>query len=341
MKKAEWSDLPYDIVRFIMEKLCWSERVPLYLVCKNWHDCIREIKSTNEFLPWLMYYKGQKDNRNICNLCDPSTRRIYTVKETRTLIYKNIDLSGAVPCQSRFGWVLFSKGSGNITIKHLFFYNPFTNQFIELPKLGNKYRSASFSKIPTCPDCMVIALRIPKSGQLEIKTWQPGYDTWKTFKFSGDYDRDRTLISKQVAYVGESFYCIFSDLNRTVKKVGAFNTKHQEWQEFSGSIAVNNEPFFAYLSVAINGDLLVVVYSYIQGPGLWRFDLSENKWFVEDEKIMENQVIFIDHSSFLNSKEGNAKQSFSVPAIGNARQSAGKILGNSLTLKGDQFIIHP
>ncbi|KAK2637960.1 hypothetical protein Ddye_025755 [Dipteronia dyeriana] len=234
-----------------------------------------------------MYYKGQKDIRSICNLCDPSTRRIYTVKETRTPIYKNIDLSGAVPCQSRFGWVLFSKGSGNITIKHLFFYNPFTNQVIELPKLGNKYRSTSFSKIPTCPDCMVIALRIPKGGQLEIKTWQPGYDTWlsgydtwKTFKFSGDYDCDRTLISKQVAYAGESFYCIFSDLNTNVKKVGAFNTKHQEWQEFSGSIAVNNEPHFVYLSVAINGDLLLVaVYSYIQGPELWRFDLSENKWF--------------------------------------------------------------
>ncbi|TXG66215.1 hypothetical protein EZV62_007490 [Acer yangbiense] len=350
MKKAEWSDLPYDIVRFIMEKLCSSERVPLYLVCKNWHDRIREIKNTKEFLPWLMYYKGQKGNRSICNLGDPSTRRIYTVKETPTPIYKNRDLCVAVPCQSRFGWVLFSKGFDNIAIKHLFFYKPFTNQVIELPKLGNIYRSALFSKIPTCPDCMVIALRIPKTGQLEIKTWQPGYntrlpgyDTWKTFKFSGEYDRDRTVISKQVAYTGESFYCIFSDLNRNVKKIGVFNTKRQEWQEFSGSIAVNNELNFVYLSVAINGDLLLVaVYSYTQGPGLWRFDLSEKKWVVEDDKIMEKQVIFIDHSSLLNPRKGNARQSFSVPAIGNARQSAGKIIGDALVLHRDNhFNVHP
>ncbi|KAI9186949.1 hypothetical protein LWI28_022584 [Acer negundo] len=322
MKKTEWSDLPYDIVRFILEKLCYSERVPLYLVCKNWHDRIREIKNTKEFLPWLMYYKGQKGNRIICKLGDPSTRRIYTVKKTPTQIYKNRDLSGAVPCQSRFGWVLFSKGFDNIAIKHLFFYNPFTNQVIELPKLGNIYRSASFSKIPTCPDCMVIALRIPKTGQLEIKTWQPGYDTWlpgydtwKTFKFSGEYDRDRTVISKQVAYTGESFYCIFSDLNRNVKKIGAFNTKRQEWQEFSGSIS---------------------------GPGLWRFDLSEKKWVVEDDKILEKQVIFIDHSSLLTPAKGNARQSFSVPAKGNARQSAGKIIGDALVLHRDNyFIVHP
>ena len=46
-----------------------------------------------------------------------------------------------------------------------------------------------------------------------------------------------------------------------MKKIGAFNTKRQEWQEFSGSIAVNNEPNFVYLSVAINEDLLLVAGS--------------------------------------------------------------------------------
>ncbi|KAK0599897.1 hypothetical protein LWI29_009619 [Acer saccharum] len=108
MKKAKWSDLPEDILRLIMEKLCWSERVPLCLVCKIWRDCIREIKNTKEFLPWLMYYgKGPKGNLS-CKLCDPSIKRIFTVQQTP--IARNRDLRGAVPHQSRHGWVLFSKG---------------------------------------------------------------------------------------------------------------------------------------------------------------------------------------------------------------------------------------
>ncbi|TXG66211.1 hypothetical protein EZV62_007486 [Acer yangbiense] len=315
MKKAKWSDLPEDIWRLIMEKLCWSERVPLCLVCKIWRDCIREIKNTKEFLPWLMYYdKGRKGNCSICKLCDPSAKRIFTVKQTQ--IARNRDL---VPHQSRHGWVLFSKGFFGLVIKHLFLYSPFTNQVIELPKLNKIYSKASFSLSPTCPDCMVIALRIPKTGELEIKAWQPGYETWKTFKFSGEYD-----IISQVAYAGESFYCVFSDLKRNVKKIGAFNTKHQEWQEFSGSIEVNNEPNRVYLSVAINGDLLLVTTLAQSGriSGFQRFHLSNKKWFVvENDTIMEKQVTFIGGTSF------------SVPAMGNARQSAGLIIGSTPVLR--------
>ncbi|KAK2636008.1 hypothetical protein Ddye_030800 [Dipteronia dyeriana] len=83
-KKSEpqqyWSGLPKDILRFISEKLPWSERLRFSLVRKTWKECFHEIKNTQEFLPWLMFYNWDKscirqDENNgrfdsICKLAD-------------------------------------------------------------------------------------------------------------------------------------------------------------------------------------------------------------------------------------------------------------------------------
>ncbi|KAL5835170.1 hypothetical protein ACOSQ3_014751 [Xanthoceras sorbifolium] len=66
------------------------------------------------------------------------------------------------------------------------------------------------------------------------------------------------------------------------------------------------------LSVPISGDLLVCPDIADQKGPLWRLDLLKKE--VEDA-IIEKQVIFKDCTSF------------SVPAMGNASQSAGMIIG--------------
>ncbi|KAK2638077.1 hypothetical protein Ddye_025872 [Dipteronia dyeriana] len=155
---------------------------------------------------------------------------------------------------------------------------------LSLIKLSNCLYWATFTEV----------LRFPRSPHVRI--------------VCGEYDRDRTVISKQVAYADESFYCIFSDLNRNVKK-------HPEWQEFSGIIAVNNVPNFVYLSVAINGDLLLVaVYSNIQGPWPWRWSIIAARLPGRTGNDIKNYWICHLSRKLINSEDQNREKQITTKA---------------------------
>ncbi|KAK3222805.1 hypothetical protein Dsin_009830 [Dipteronia sinensis] len=115
-KKSEpqqyWPDLQKDLVSLILEKLPWSERLRLSLVCKTWKECFHEIKNTHEFLPWIMCYKWHAINygrvESICKVADPFAQKCFTVEEEEATngTEREIFVS-AVPCTSSHGWVLF------------------------------------------------------------------------------------------------------------------------------------------------------------------------------------------------------------------------------------------
>ncbi|TXG65624.1 hypothetical protein EZV62_006899 [Acer yangbiense] len=312
MNNAEWGDLPKDIVRLIMEKLVWSDRFRMGLLCKSWQECIHEIQNTHEFLPWVMAYdwdrwiiSRDKDQTydggdSLCKLCDPNTKTSYIVKEAAIL--KNRDLWGASPHHSRNGWVLFSTSFSKPF--YVFFYSPFTNEVIKLPILKKvHFQRAMFSSSPKSPDCMVIALSNPEKGKLEIQTCKSGDKSWKMFEFFGEFNRFSII---EVAYIGESIYCIFSNGN-----MGIFNVKHEEWKMLS-----ERSPFRSYderrLVVASNGNLLL---SNLTELPFWRFDISKMNWVEVEEESMKKQVIFNDDTPC----------SMSVPAMGNAKESGGKL----------------
>ncbi|KAK0601910.1 hypothetical protein LWI29_028681 [Acer saccharum] len=312
MNNAEWGDLPKDIVRLIMEKLVWSDRFRMGLLCKSWQECIHEIQNTHEFLPWVMAYEWDrwilsrdKDQTydggdRLCKLCDPNAKTSYILKEAAIL--KNRDLWGASPHHSRNGWVLFSTFISKPF--YVFFYSPFTNEVIKLPKLKKvHFERAMFSSSPKSPDCMVITLSNPEKGKLEIQTFKPGDKSWKMFEFFGEFNRFSII---EVTYIGESIYCIFSNGN-----MGIFNVKHKEWKMLS-----EKSPFRSYderrLVVASNGNLLL---SNLTELPFWRFDISKMSWVEVEEESMEKQVIFSDDTSC----------SMSVPAMGNAKESGGKL----------------
>ncbi|TXG65622.1 hypothetical protein EZV62_006897 [Acer yangbiense] len=118
------------------------------------------------------------DDCGICHLWDPAAKTIYVVKEAAML--ENRYFFCAEPHHSRYGWVLFSKSIYDPFF--FFFYSPFTNEVIELPKLEKRYSEykATFSLSPKSPDCMVIALSNPEAGKLEIQTCKPDDKSWKT-----------------------------------------------------------------------------------------------------------------------------------------------------------------
>ncbi|KAK4842125.1 hypothetical protein QYF36_016166 [Acer negundo] len=138
------SGLPKDILRLILEKLPWSERLRLSLV--------QLIVSAN--LLTHLYKKR------------------FTVEEATKGTERDFFFY-AVPCASSHGWVLFSTVIGEM--KHLFLYRPFTNEVIRFPGLEMGFsNNASFYLNPTSSDCMAdesfyCSLSNGKLGAFNIK----------------------------------------------------------------------------------------------------------------------------------------------------------------------------
>ncbi|KAK2640545.1 hypothetical protein Ddye_028340 [Dipteronia dyeriana] len=199
------------------------------------------------------------------------------------------DFSDVVAFDSRYGWVLFSEMIHDTISMNFFFYNPFSNEIIELPRMEKAtfYRESTFSLSPSSPGCTVISFSILRDGKLGIATCRPGDLSWKMLEFQGDYKYNSI---RDVAYADESFYCTFVE-----GKMGAFNIKQQEWK---------------VRIVAFDGDLLLYWGTNLIDDAIhtcWRFDLSEKKWIESKKK----QVIF---------EKGT---SFSVPALKNAKECEG------------------
>ncbi|KAK0602284.1 hypothetical protein LWI29_032002 [Acer saccharum] len=310
MKKSDWADLPMEILRRIMENLFWSERLPSCLVCKTWHECFLEIQNEEQFLPWVM----TMEHGGGSNLGDPA-KQVSQIVEGATH-----DLLGYA-CASRYGWVLFSNDlddyDNDLTIDYeqYILYSPFTNEVIKFPKLIEDYTSkATFSHSPGSPNCMVIVFSA-ENRKISIKTCQPGDKSWKIFETKGDK-------VGQVACVDDFVYCLYSDDDW---KLSAFSIKQQELlQVSSGILPMNTDPSQYSLLVAFNGDILLQsLASDKTRSQYWRLDLSEDKWVVVEDEIMKKHVIF----------EGCT--SFTIPAVRDARQSAGMVysfnIGSSLS----------
>ncbi|KAL5768457.1 hypothetical protein ACOSP7_015004 [Xanthoceras sorbifolium] len=326
-KKSELKQDPHylskDIVRLIMEKLPWKERVQLSLVCKSWKNLFDEIQDTEEFLPWVMCFDSG-DGGATCKLSDPSTHTCYTLKKPTYGTEREL-LFGANICASRCGWVLLS----NLIFvpSHLpcyynkiyFLYSPFTNKIIEFPLLeSDETRKATFSSNPDSPDdCSIIALSI-QGGNLFIKTCNLGSKLWKTFEFNNvtnKYSIYDDVDDVDVVYAGGFFYYFFND-----GKMVAFNIKQQEWKLLTVELPVTVSPYSHTIGlfVSFNGDVILRSQNLHYRWGFWRFDLLEKKWVDVGDEIIEKQVIFLGSIGF-----DTCPSSFSVPALGNAREFAG------------------
>ncbi|TXG56671.1 hypothetical protein EZV62_017984 [Acer yangbiense] len=272
-KKSEpqqyWSGLPKDILRLILEKLPWSERLRLSLVRKTWKECFHEIKNTQEFLPWLMFYnwdkcRGCRDENHgnsICKLADPFVQKRFTVEEAT----KGTEREFFFLCRT------------------LCFKSWFPGLEIGFSDM------ASFYLNPASSDCTVIAFSILVAGKLEIGTCHPGDESWKKFEFCGDYD-----FICDVGYADESFYCSLSN-----GKLGAFNIKQQEWKLLWNLQSELSPLVYLY---AFNGDLIMGLGDCNPRSlpcALWRFDLLERKWVVVENEIIEKK----DSASHLHMDE--------------------------------------
>ncbi|KAJ9682104.1 hypothetical protein PVL29_018139 [Vitis rotundifolia] len=122
----------------------------------------------------------------ICLLSEPSRKLPYILIDERAWSL----LSDVTVCASRVGWVLFAKMVYELcNVTFYYVYNPLTKEIISLPRFKwhraqrHKYlpeKQATFSSVPTSPDCVFIVAHICDREEIFISTYSNGDTKWKT-----------------------------------------------------------------------------------------------------------------------------------------------------------------
>lgn len=207
-----WSDLPVEILERISSYLFLADRVRFPTVCKNW----QAISIPNNRMiepPWFVSLSKMD---GICTLYDTSCGRTYQVNSPK--------LIGASIQSSKFGWLLLSKSSHNVT--KLFFFNPLrADSTIDLPALPLVHSPvASFSASPISSNCLVCVV-CPRSPHDSLAIYIHSEDQtvdWLHFNIGSLRPFVLQLHSPVVCH--GLIYCIGHG-----GKVGILNTRNSLW----------------------------------------------------------------------------------------------------------------
>ncbi|GJU07559.1 hypothetical protein Tco_1123989 [Tanacetum coccineum] len=142
---------PHVLENLVMEFCAGVDYLKFRATCKHCHLAAPLIPWNNGKAskimqnyslpsPWLIVFDKHK---GIMTLTDPMFGDKYFMKTPQELI-----CDFQIKC-SRFGWLLILKPGGSLV-----FFNPFTNDILELPELPDKHKdTVCFSAPPTSPDC--------------------------------------------------------------------------------------------------------------------------------------------------------------------------------------------
>ncbi|TYG58953.1 hypothetical protein ES288_D08G263200v1 [Gossypium darwinii] len=152
---VQWCNLPGDVLTIVLTHLFGKDYANLLAVCRSWRSAPPPLRSvpnpSASPYPSLFHFSG---NNSMCKFYDPFYNGTYVAQIPDELIDARIFVSN-------YGWLLMCQDT------QLFFFHPFTNQRIDLPRLIQrhtleKYGRMCFSTPPTSP----IA-------------WFPGNRCWK------------------------------------------------------------------------------------------------------------------------------------------------------------------
>ncbi|EXC34677.1 F-box/kelch-repeat protein [Morus notabilis] len=192
-KKRPWSDLPFELLSQISDRLHLIDLLRFRAVCKQWKvassTSTAESESSPGRQPWfLMYADGSQ-----CRLISEAAKN-FTVDVP--------ELDGGATClASSHGWLLVLQNHGAI-----FFFCPFSRARIDLPRLDGPELSdldvAVFSAPPSSRDCAVAVARRKSPSVLGLTLIRRGEEKWTVLEF---YASLSTTVSCG-AYRGGSFY---------------------------------------------------------------------------------------------------------------------------------------
>ncbi|PWA42475.1 hypothetical protein CTI12_AA544390 [Artemisia annua] len=194
---------PHVLEMLIMEFCAGVEYLKFRATCKRCHLAAPLIPWNNGKAskimqkysvpsPWLIVFDKHK---GIITLTDPVFGDKYFIKAPQELI-----CNFQIKC-SRFGWLLILKPCGG----GLLFYNPFTSEILELPRLP--YTDViSFSAPPTSPNCMIVAITVHVQWHAYVHI-VGGKPSWRRILL--DVRDGKTINS--VTFYGQDLYVLRDD----------------------------------------------------------------------------------------------------------------------------------
>lgn len=292
-----WSNLPTDLLRLTTERLCFADQTRFRAVCKSWHG-ISGVQSINK--AWLMTHYRVRDDGNIkvvCNFFDISMNKTYTFKidpmSYGEEIFKEFNILALVKA-SKNGWLLIQ----NYWSQFTFFYNPFhALKIIKLPALSNigcNISNATFSTVPTSPDCMVFDIRTTSDSRgpkIIISICRCSDNEWISYIF----DIKFVGFVRDTVYSKGKLYCVFSSGH-----LGAFCTTDRDWRVLSNLCpAIRKFDRYKYHMFEFDGEVVLVVLSKTWPNILvFNYDWSNMAWVWQDR--LGNQQVSSNLANGIN-----------------------------------------
>ncbi|KAJ6291311.1 hypothetical protein OIU76_023385 [Salix suchowensis] len=307
-EKRRWSDLPGDVVALIFSRLCAPDCYRFVAVCKSWSSFpLPKIKK--EF-PTLVYLKS---DGKLINFLSPLL--CCSTPETASSLCKNIITSDSTNLSSdiednehdqclesdrsqsheprtvsfsKHGWLLVSQGKYVV-----FFFNPITNQRIDLPGLpGDEcfFDEISFSEAPTSPDCIVLAIHV-QSFWVFFAFIRRGEDHWNSdsiYLESGFLPSYSSPVFHEGCFyfLGQTGCLAIFDPNRDEKD------ELDMWVELDSPGNPCASPIMNCYMVDCNGELMSVFVGHMgQWVRLYMLDHSSMVW--KETKDLGDSVLFL------------------------------------------------
>jgi len=213
-RKAEWSNMPYDLLSNIANRLELIDFTSFHRVCKDWRYATEPLVDAkfSGCDPWFLLYSEEGPRCSILNKND----NVYTIEIP--------ELAGSTCLASYDGWLLLFRDDS------LFFFCPFSRAKIHLPNCPiteSDDCAAAFSSAPTSQDCIVAVINHATRYKLELHTLCRGDNSW--FKHQFYHHEYNLFLFKRCAFFIEGEFIYAS--NKRVVIFDVANTK--QWSEFS------------------------------------------------------------------------------------------------------------
>ncbi|KAL3517499.1 hypothetical protein ACH5RR_020088 [Cinchona calisaya] len=213
-----WSDLPFELLSLIANRLAIIEFLGFRGVCKGWRcasssasaDIESAVGIKPSFLVYserdkkcsLYYWEDDKNHKDSLYYKDGEDK-----KEWKMYSINIPELENATCLASNQGWLLlFEQGS-------MFFFCPFSRARIDLPQLPESEFSnpvAAFSAPPTSPECIISVANRLDNWKVEVYLLNRGDSIWTKHERRCQADDLGTITGALYCKEESSFYFLDS-----------------------------------------------------------------------------------------------------------------------------------
>ncbi|KAM7264935.1 hypothetical protein ACFE04_002618 [Oxalis oulophora] len=275
-----WADLPVELLELIMCRLKLEDNVRASAVCTRWHMAALTVRVVNQ-PPWLVYFPKFG---NLYEFYDPLQRKTYSLELPQ--------LHGSRVCYTKDGWLLLYRPRSH----RVFFFNPFTQELIKLPRFELTYQIVAFSCAPTSSGCVVFTVKHVSPTVVAISTCHPGATEWTTVNHQNRLPFVSSIWNKLIFCNGK-FYCL-----SLTGWLGVFSPQERTWNVLAVPPPKCPDNFFAKnwwkgkFLTEHKGDIIVIYTCCSENPIIFKLETVNMVW--EEMRTLNGVTLF---ASFLSS----------------------------------------